>query len=310
MTNAVVSVRNVAHRYERNYVLKNINLEIRQGDTVGLLGANGAGKSTLMNILCGVINATGGEVLFDSALDSEIGTDIRASIGYLPQQPPLHVELTIKEFLMHAAHLRGIRGASAEEAVHRAIEECELASLKDRLINNLSGGYRQRVGIAQAIIHSPRLVILDEPTNGLDPNQIVVIRKLIKAISKNRTVLISTHILREVEALCDRIVMLDHGNLIFSGSLNEFRSLSNEDTVLVKFERNLTDEQLYKIIGRESQLSRGDAGEIYIKNPEVSKIIKDLVSAEREQMYGLLEIRVVSKSLEEVFTDLTASRRK
>ena len=203
MGNSIVKVCNLSHRYSVHWAIREINFEITGNGVVGLLGSNGAGKSTTMNIICGVLNQTEGEVFINEINLRENPVEAKKYIGFLPQQPPLYSDLTVEEYLRHSAFLRLIPAEEVDAAVYQALERCSIVHFRDRLIKNLSGGYQQRVGIAQAIVHNPRFVVLDEPTNGLDPNQIVDIRNLIREIAEEHSVLLSTHILSEVQAICN-----------------------------------------------------------------------------------------------------------
>ena len=183
MEQPVVKVENLSHRYTSQWAIKNINFEIKERGVVGLLGSNGAGKSTTMNIICGVLNQTEGEVYINGVSLRENPVEAKKHIGFLPQKPPLYGDLTVDEYLVYCANLRLMDKTAIREAVDKAKNRCGIMHFSDRLIRNLSGGYQQRVGIAQAIVHNPKFVVLDEPTNGLDPNQILEIRELIKEIA-------------------------------------------------------------------------------------------------------------------------------
>ena len=188
MGNSIVKVCNLSHRYSVQWAIKDVNFEITGNGVVGLLGSNGAGKSTTMNIICGVLNQTEGEVFINGINLREDPVEAKKYIGFLPQQPPLYSDLTVEEYLRHSAFLRLMPADEVDAAVDHALERCSIAHFRDRLIKNLSGGYQQRVGIAQAIVHNPKFVVLDEPTNGLDPNQIVDIRNLIRKIAVDRSI--------------------------------------------------------------------------------------------------------------------------
>ena len=218
----IVQIDNLSHRYGDEWAIRHVTFSFDRYGVVGLLGANGAGKSTLMNTLCGVLSQTEGTVRISGIETRECPLDVRRRVGFLPQRAPLHLEVTVDEYLRHCAVLRQLEGNEIRAALQLAKEKCGLAAVGGRLIGNLSGGYRQRVGIAQAIIHQPELVVLDEPMNGLDPNQITAVRKLIAEIGKERSVLLSSHILEDVRAVCDRIVMLDEGKMVFDGNLDQF----------------------------------------------------------------------------------------
>lgn len=233
MTEPIVRVENLSHRYSVQWAVKDINLEIAGRGIFGLLGSNGAGKSTIMNIICGVLKQTAGDVFIKGIDMRRNPIEAKKHIGFLPQKPPLHLDLTVEEYLIYSADLRMIPEKEVKAAVENVLTSCGIAHFRKRLIKNLSGGYQQRVGIAQAIIHNPDIVVLDEPTNGLDPNQIVEIRSLIRDIAQDRTVVLSTHILSEVQALCDNIRMIESGKVVFSGTVEEFDNYIIPNTVFV-----------------------------------------------------------------------------
>lgn len=223
MEESIVRISGLSHRYNgARWAIRDISMEINKTGIVGLLGSNGAGKSTTMNILCGVINQTEGVVEIGGINMQEHPEEAKKLIGFLPQNPPLYMDLTVDEYLIFSAHMRSIPEREIKAALEDAKARCGIAHFSKRLIKNLSGGYRQRVGIAQAIIHKPKLVVLDEPTNGLDPNQIIEVRALIQDIAKERSVIFSTHILSEVQLLCKEIKMIDSGKIVFSDTMEAF----------------------------------------------------------------------------------------
>ena len=224
MENPVVKVEHLSHRYSVQWAIRDINFEIYEKGILGLLGSNGAGKSTTMNIMCGVLNQTEGEVYINGINFREDPIAAKMNIGFLPQKPPLYTDLTVEEYLAYCADLRSVAPKKIRSSVDYAMEKCGITHFRKRLLKHLSGGYQQRVGIAQAIIHNPKFVVLDEPTNGLDPNQILEIRELIKEIATDRSVLLSTHILSEVQATCDHIKMIEEGQLVFAGTMDEFNN--------------------------------------------------------------------------------------
>ena len=234
MGSSIVSVKNLSHRYSVQWAIKDISFDITKKGVMGLLGSNGAGKSTTMNIICGVLNQTEGEVFINGINLRENPVEAKKYIGFLPQQPPLYTDLTVEEYLRNAAFLRLMDKLEVNKAVDIALERCSITHFRDRLIKNLSGGYQQRVGIAQAIVHNPSFVVLDEPTNGLDPNQIVDIRNLIREIAEEHSVLLSTHILSEVQAICNDIKMIDNGHLVFSGSMEDFDNYIAPDSFVIE----------------------------------------------------------------------------
>ncbi len=236
----LVSVNQLTRFYGKVCAIKDISFDINRGEILGLLGPNGAGKSTTMQIISGVLSANSGSV-------SIAGYDIQDSpklakknIGFLPEQLPLYYDLTIDEYLLYAAKLRGIKKINLKEKIDICKERCGLENLGLRLINNLSKGYKQRVGLAQAIVHTPSIVILDEPTSVLDLNQILEIRELMHELSKNHSIILSTHILSEVETICDRVLIINKGNIVLDQHLKDLLSNKNslEKTFLHLTENN------------------------------------------------------------------------
>jgi len=245
----ILKTENLSHRYSSSWAIRDINIEIAAHGIIGLLGSNGAGKSTTMNIICGTLNQTEGKV-FINGIDSRKEPEAaRREIGFLPQTPPLYTDLTIDEYLTYCATLRLIDKHKIRPAVEEVKERCGIAHFSSRLIKNLSGGYRQRVGIAQSIIHKPKLVVMDEPTNGLDPNQLIEARKLIREISQEHTVLLSSHILSEINLLCREIIMIESGRIVFSDSMEAFNNYSKASTILVTLENPPSKEELLQVIG-------------------------------------------------------------
>lgn len=249
MKQSIVKIENLSHRYTRNWAIRKISFEIDEVGILGLLGSNGAGKSTTMNILCGVLNQTEGSVHINGIDLREQPEEAKKLIGFLPQNAPLHLELTVEEYLTYCAHIRDIEKSKVKAAVKEVMDKCGLAHFSSRLLRNLSGGYRQRAGIAQAIIHKPKLVVLDEPTNGLDPNQILEVRKLIQEIGEERSVIFSTHILSEVQAICKDIKMIENGQLVFADSMDAFNNYVMPDTMLVAMENPPAMEELNTVEG-------------------------------------------------------------
>jgi len=245
----ILRIEGLSHKYSSSWAIRDINIEIAGNGITGLLGSNGAGKSTTMNIICGVLNQTEGDVYingFNIRTQSELA---KKDIGFLPQNPPLYTDLTIDEYLTYCAELRFMEKGGIKKAVNEVKERCGIAHFSNRLIHNLSGGYRQRVGIAQAIIHKPRLVVLDEPTNGLDPNQLIEARKLIREIAEDHAVLLSSHILSEIHILCKEIVMIEGGRIVFADSMDAFDNYAQPHSLIVKMENPPPLEELLKVPG-------------------------------------------------------------
>lgn len=206
-----ISIQHITKKYDEQLALNDVCLEINKGEIVGLLGPNGAGKSTLMKIITCYIPQTSGIVLVDGFDVVEQSMEVRKRVGYLPEHNPLYLDMYVKEYLGFVAGIHGIKGAKAEKRIKEMIFQTGLGVEQHKKIGALSKGYRQRVGLAQAMMHNPDVLILDEPTSGLDPNQLVEIRQLIRALGKEKTVLLSTHIMQEVDALCDKVVIINKG---------------------------------------------------------------------------------------------------
>lgn len=220
----MIEVSHLTKQYGNHLAVDDVSFTVADGQICGLLGPNGAGKSTIMNILTGYLSATSGQVTVAGHPLPEEADAAKACVGYLPEQPPLYPEMTVQEYLAFAAELKGVKKAERKEQVCRAARRTGLEAVLPRLIRSLSKGYKQRVGIAQALLGSPRLIILDEPTVGLDPAQVIEIRKLIRELGRAHTVILSSHILSEVQAVCQQILILSKGHLAAAGSLEELTS--------------------------------------------------------------------------------------
>ena len=217
----MIEVSHLTKQYGNHLAVDDVSFTVADGQICGLLGPNGAGKSTIMNILTGYLSATSGQVTVAGHSLPEEADAAKACVGYLPEQPPLYPEMTVQEYLTFAAELKGVKKAERKEQVCRAARRTGLEAVLPRLIRSLSKGYKQRVGIAQALLGSPRLIILDEPTVGLDPAQVIEIRNLIRELGRAHTVILSSHILSEVQAVCQQILILSKGHLAAAGSLEE-----------------------------------------------------------------------------------------
>lgn len=302
--NSVLKLENLSHKYASSWAIRDVNIEINEKGVIGLLGSNGAGKSTTMNIICGVLNQTEGEVFINGInkrLDPRMA---KRQIGFLPQTPPLYSDFTVNEYLTYAADLRFIDKMETKKAVAEAMDKTGIGHFSSRLIKNLSGGYKQRVGIAQAIIHKPKIVILDEPTNGLDPNQIIEARKLIKEIAVEHTVLLSSHVLSEINLLCKEIIMIEGGRIVFSDSMDAFNNYVQPQTMLVTMDRMPAASELLKIesVTKVETLTDRQC-RIYFSGS--SDITESVITASVQQNWRLKEIGLEKSLLDDVFKQLS-----
>ncbi len=307
MDKPIVTIEGLSHKYSSNWAIRDINMEISSTGIVGLLGSNGAGKSTTMNILCGALNQTEGQVYINCINMREHPEEAKKQIGFLPQNPPLYMDLTVDEYLHYCAGLRLMGRDEMKPAIKEAKERCGIDHYSSRLISNLSGGYRQRVGIAQAIVHKPRLVVLDEPTNGLDPNQIIEVRALIKDIAQERAVIFSSHILSEVQILCKEIKMIESGRIVFADSMDAFNNYVEPHSMLVHMENPPSELDLQKIEGvtnvdflTERQLR------IYFNGDQ--DVTEHVIAASIQNGWRLREISLDKTALDEIFKQLSSKQ--
>lgn len=306
----MIKVEHLTKKYGRIFALRDVSFEIESGEIVGFLGPNGAGKTTTMNILTGYLSSTAGSVSIDGFDVLETPSQAKARLGYLPEQPPLYLDMTVNEYL---SFLYDLKGCLLPKEKHLS-DICALTGIekvRGRLIGNLSKGYRQRVGIAQALVCDPPVLILDEPTTGLDPNQIVEIRSLIKKLGVSHTILLSSHILSEVQAICDRVLVLDRGRLVADSRTGELGKALGGASVSITVDADRKDmvSLLSGIKGVEKAVSRGTGPlgicfDLYCPdNKEVRKNISDALAKEN---ITLLEMKSASMSLEDIFMSLTS----
>lgn len=304
MSTSIATIKSLSHKYSKDWAIRNINFEVTEKGILGLLGSNGAGKSTTMNILCGVINQTEGDVHIDGINIRQNPVEAKRLIGFLPQKAPLHMELTVDEYLTHCAYLRDIPKKEIPAALEAAKNKCGISHFSNRLLSNLSGGYQQRVGIAQAIIHNPKLVVLDEPTNGLDPNQILEVRKLIKEIGKERCVILSTHILSEVQATCDRIIMIEHGEVVFADTMHAFNNYIEPNSLVIGL-TNAPEKSVLKAIDAITEVEELENGQFRLFFENGDNITKKLIDLSMANGWGLSEIYLERSSLDGIFAQLS-----
>lgn len=307
MDTSIVKVEHLSHRYSIQWAVRDINFEIKENGIYGLLGSNGAGKSTTMNVVCGVLKPTSGNVYINGINLQEDPIGAKRLIGFLPQQAPLYMDMTVNEYLTHCARMHQIAPKAISDVVRKAMSRCGITHFEKRLLRNLSGGYQQRVGIAQAIVHDPRLVIFDEPTNGLDPNQIIEVRHLIQDIARDRTVLLSTHILREVESICNYIYMIEQGTLVFSGEIEKFYNYIAPTSLLVSLVSPPVIEELYSIPGI-TEVEELGGSRYRLRFSELRGIATRVAETSVNKGWRLNELRIEKSSLESIFAEL--SKRK
>jgi ABC-2 type transport system ATP-binding protein len=307
----MIKAENLTKSFNNFKAVDNISFEINQGEIIGLLGPNGAGKTTTLRILTGFFNPTLGQVKYDDLDIIEDGLKIRQKIGYLPENNPLYDELKVKEYLTYAAQMHDLAKDKIQDAVTNVIQTCGLKDKQNQEISKLSKGYKQRVGLAQALIHNPEVLILDEPTEGLDPNQRIEIRDLIKKIGQSKTVILSSHVLSEVEATCSRVLIINQGKIVASGSPEE---LKNQATTLTKIflkvdgPQDKLVEEIKKLDGIERIISakkEGNLVNIELETDSTKELRKPLVHLISDQGWELYEISKHDKSLEDIFVKLT-----
>ncbi|HMI64126.1 MAG TPA: ABC transporter ATP-binding protein [Puia sp.] len=304
MQSPIVRIEHLSHKYSSSWAIRDINIEISQSGIVGLLGSNGAGKSTTMNILCGALNQTEGNVFIGGIDMRKEPEAAKKLIGFLPQNPPLYMDLTVDEYLLYCANLRKMPNDQIRPALEDAKQRCGIAHFSDRLIRNLSGGYRQRVGVAQAIVHRPQLVVLDEPTNGLDPNQIIEVRALIKEIAADRAVIFSSHILSEVQVLCKEIKMIEGGRIVFADTMDAFNNYVEPHSVLMSMDNPPMDTQLLQIPGatKVDFLTERQIRLYFNGDPSITETI---IETSVQKGWRLREISLDKSSLDEIFAQLS-----
>ncbi len=315
----MIKVQSLTKRYARNIAVDNISFEVEKGQIVGFLGPNGAGKTTTMRVLTCFLPPTSGTAQVAGFDVLENPFEVKKRIGYLPELPPLYPEMEVAEYLTFVGKLKGIPGAEVRRRVDEVCERCAVADVKNKLIGKLSKGYRQRVGLAQAIIHNPDVLILDEPTAGLDPKQIIETRELIKGLAGSHTIILSTHILSEVEHSCERVIIITQGKLVAIDSVaNLTNRLRGSEAVAVEIEAdglvNQADVQqrLEQIAGVSRVVPKGARDghlAFEVESLQGRSVRGDLARAVVGAGWNLNELRTVGFSLEDIFLQLTASEK-
>lgn len=301
----LIEARGLTRRYGPTVAIENLDLTLRKGEILGLLGPNGAGKSTTMKILTGTLAPTSGEVRVNGVSLGENPKAAKRHLGYLPEQPPVYPELTVDEYLGYCAGLHGVASKARAEAVNSAKRDCGLTDVGHRLVGNLSKGYQQRVGIAQAIIHRPPVVILDEPTVGLDPIQIREIRSLIADLGRNHSVILSSHILPEIQAVCSRVMIVARGRLVYNEKLDA-QADQAFSSVTAAFRRPSVDLNALKLIAGVTDVSALGDGRFRFQCATGADPREAIASAAADRGWGLYELYAQTRTLEEVFVELTS----
>ncbi len=303
-----VEINNVSKYYGYQKVLDNVSFEVKPGEILGFLGPNGAGKTTTMKIITGYISMDSGDVTIEGK--SVKTGETKSSIGYLPENNPLYLDMPVVDYLRFSAKLQGVEKQNIENRVREMIRLTGLNKEKHKLIGELSKGYRQRVGLAQALIHDPDILILDEPTTGLDPNQIIEIRELIKELGKEKTVILSTHILPEVEATCDRILIINKGKIVANGTSKDLRQQAEGNNILkIKLEIPDNDVVLEKIKELPSvedvTVVDDETGRFDVKSYKGLKSNREIFELCAKNNWPIVEMIPIETKLEDVFRDLT-----
>lgn len=306
-------VENITKSYGTLNAISDISFSVPKGEVVGFLGPNGAGKSTTMKIITGVMPPTSGRVLLDGIDGFKNPMEYKRKIGYLPELPPLYPEMVVRDYLRFAAEIREVKSNSINAAIDKVVDFASLGPVRDRIIGNLSKGFRQRVGIAQALIHDPDVLIMDEPTVGLDPVQIVEIRELIKTLAKDRTIILSTHILPEVSAICKRIIMITSGKIVGDGTEEELWrtipgasdmkiSLNGDKSAIEKIFSSMATIEKYSFLSTVDNLHTFTITGKEETDPRIE--LTTLLGKSSIQIY---EMKPPGRTLEEVFVHLTTS---
>lgn len=311
----MIEINNLVKRYGDKKAVKGISFTVNDGEVLGFLGPNGAGKTTTMNIITGYLSSTSGTVKVNGHDILEEPELAKKEIGYLPENPPLYNDMTVKEYLNFICDLKGVEKARRKNMLDNIVSMVKISDVYDRLIGNLSKGYKQRVGIAQALVGNPSILILDEPTVGLDPNQIIEIRRLIKALSKNHSIVISSHILSEIQEIADRVVIINRGKIAAVDTISDLsKRLSGQSKILLTFRGPVTDAvtKIRTVKGVSSAVSRVankfSQIEITISANDTSETRIAIFNLMVREGWPILELRSLDPSLEEIFLNITSAK--
>lgn len=302
-----IAVKEISKRYGSQMAVNKVSFEVHTGEIVGFIGPNGAGKSTTMKMITGTLSPDSGSVRINDLPALENQKEIRGMIGYLPENNPLYHEMYIREYLQYVAGLYQVNGKEARERISMVIEMTALTREVGKKIGNLSKGYRQRVGLAQALINDPDILVLDEPTSGLDPNQLVEIRNLVSTIGKEKTVLLSTHILQEVEAICDRVIIINNGEIVADEDAQSLKEKSEGLTQTIHIELDeTTNPEIWKSLQFIDHVKPIENNQFLLETRELRDIRGDIFNFAVSQGLTILSLSLKKKSLEEVFRELTS----
>lgn len=302
-----IEVSNLTKIYGEQKAVNGISFKVNKGEIVGFLGPNGAGKSTTMKIVTGYLLADGGNASVCGMDVHKQPMETKKKIGYLPEANPLYYEMYVKEYLDFIAGVHGIK--NKKERVQQVIETVGLTPESHKRIGQLSKGYKQRVGLAAALIHEPEVLILDEPTSGLDPNQIIEIREVIKKLGQNKTVLFSSHIMQEVQAICDRVIIINKGNLVADDKLSTLQQSNISNKIIVGFKESL-DENLLKNLRGVQSVNQPSPNKWELVCEELTDVKKQLLQLALQNNLNIVSLQTDNQSLEDVFRELTGSNTK
>ncbi|MBR2024344.1 MAG: ATP-binding cassette domain-containing protein [Clostridia bacterium] len=312
----MIEVQNLVKKYNDNYAVDDISFSVKDGEIVGFLGPNGAGKTTTMNIITGYLSPTSGKVLMDGIDIMDKPIEVKKNIGFLPETPPLYLDMTVMEYLTFVYELKGCT-LNKTKHIKEVLDTVKIYDVRNKLIRNLSKGYKQRVGIASAIIGNPKVVILDEPTVGLDPKQIIEVRNLIRILGKGHTVILSSHLLTEVQAVCSRVLIINNGRLIADEKMSNLSNLLGQSTQ-IKVKVSGPQKEVYNVINglpgvtsvKEVGIKEGDSFTFLVESKSGIDIRKPMFNALAKKGYPIMGLENTEGELEEMFVKLIDSDRK
>jgi ABC-2 type transport system ATP-binding protein len=308
----MIELKNVTKKFSKKIAVNDISLNVNKGEILGFLGPNGAGKTTTMRMITGSLSTTSGSIKIGGFDILDSPCKAKSLIGYLPETPPIYPEMTVQEYLSFAGKIKQVPRAELSERLNHVLNACSISDVRKRLIKNLSKGYKQRIGIASALIHNPPILILDEPTIGLDPKQIIEIRNLIKSLAKNHTVILSTHILSEVSLTCSKVIIINHGKIVAEDAhKNLANNLDERNMVRVKLKTPPTDKT--QIFSKLKEIDgvievKHESGDHFTIETPTDIDVRDLVAEKIvSNSWGLLEMNSQNMTLEDIYLKLTQS---